>query len=116
MKHHLRAVPFRLIAPIFALALAVSPGVAQVDSRFDLESGRSTANYPPPRHFDHLHMLLEIDIPDMDEPRLTARETLTLSSIGSRRWELRLDAVGLQVRAVERAGLPQSFTHDGSVL
>ena len=116
LTHHLCPVPFKLIAPIFALALAASPGVAQVDSRFDLESGRSTANYPPPRHFDHLHMLLEIDIPDMDEPRLTARETLTLSSIGSRRSELRLDAVGLQVRAVERAGLPQSFTHDGSVL
>ena len=34
------------------------------DPRVD-NDGRDMGNYPPARHFDHLHMLLEVDIPDM---------------------------------------------------
>ncbi|MEX2219289.1 MAG: M1 family metallopeptidase [Phycisphaerales bacterium] len=94
------------------LALIGSPVCAQVDPRIDTDTGAEQAHYPPPRHFDHLHMKLAIDIPDMSKPALTATETLTVSPIGRERRALSLNAVGMDISAVAIDGRPAKFTHD----
>lgn len=65
-------------------------------------SGADAANYPPPRHFDHLHMRLVIDIPDMEARALSAEQTLTVTPIGRARSELVLNADGMKIQSVMR--------------
>jgi aminopeptidase N len=107
-------------ARALACALALlAPALlqAQVDPRWEMETGRDTAVWPPPRHFDHVRMVLELDIPDMDEPRLGAVQRLTLSAIGAPRTRVRLDAgPNITVRSVESSGRLLEFTHADSVL
>lgn len=108
----------RIVLLFLALFLGsgVVPASAQLDPRVDLASGRHRANYPPPRHFDHLHMLLEIDFPDMNEPRFSARQVLTVAPVGRARSVLRLDAVELEIQSVWREGKPLAFTYDRAEL
>lgn len=113
----------RHVRPLASLILAFSllgmnpPGVlGQPDPRIDEETGRSTLNYPPDRHVDHIRLRLEIDIPDMSERHLTAHETLTLAAIGTARDQIHLDAVGLDIRAVTMEGRSQAFQYDGKDL
>ena len=96
-----------LLLPVATAALA------QQDPRIDASTGADRAHYPPARHLDHLHLRLEIDIPDMDDRRLSARETLTVTPIGRARDEVRLDAVGLEIGGVRVRGRTQAFEHDG---
>jgi aminopeptidase N len=98
------------------MLLLCASAQAQQDPRIDPDTGRATAHYPPARHFDHLHVRLDIDIPDMSKRRLTAVETLTLAAIGTARRDVRLNAVGLEIRSVEVGGRPQAFEHDGETL
>jgi aminopeptidase N len=86
-----------------------SLAIANDDPRVDNE-GRDMGNYPPPRHFDHLHMLLEIDIPDMGKPMLNGIETLTVTPIGRERAALELDAGPLNIQSISIAGRPQKYT------
>ena len=80
MPHH--ALPFARAASLLALLAAVAragPASAQPfgdpdDPRIDAETGRDISHWPHPRPFDHLHMRLELDIPDMNVPQLTGRE------------------------------------------
>lgn len=75
------------------------------DNRIDPTTGRERVVYPPPRHFDHLHMRLEIDIPDMAVPRFRARQTLSVAPIGRPRQTLVLDAAPPPTLRVERVAL-----------
>lgn len=97
-------------------AIVASAAWAQVDPRIDAETGRDLANYPPPLHFDHLHMRLELDIPTMSQPRLAGRQRITAIAIGSPRQTMILNAQGMTIRSVLAEDRPVSFTHDGQRL
>ncbi len=90
---------------------------------FDEATGRDLLNYPPHRFADHVHMRLEIDIPDMNTPVAHARQTLTLRPIGRPMSRLALDAPLLKVESValaspagEGATRVTSFGHEGDKL
>jgi aminopeptidase N len=69
------------------------------DPRID-EDGREVAYWPPDRPFDHLHMRLELTIPDMQSANLSAVETLRITPIGTARSELRLSAKKQDISSV----------------
>jgi aminopeptidase N len=95
--------PTPATAPMLAETLAI-----------DRATGRSLANRPPDPAFDHRHMRLEVDIPDLNKPSLTGRQTLDLSPIGRPRDQVILDARStLTIHAVRVDGKPAEFTHDG---
>lgn len=83
---------------------------------FDADSGRDTRTYPPDRIADFQHMKLEIDIPDMNRPHLSAVETLSFAPLGHDLAELSLDAKLMEVHEVSSPGHKVSFKHDGHVL
>jgi aminopeptidase N len=58
-------------------------------------------------------MRLELDIPDMQEQRILAQETLSLEAIGSPRDHIMLDAVGMEIESVDMSGQPVPYEHDG---
>ncbi|TVQ29870.1 MAG: hypothetical protein EA376_14585 [Phycisphaeraceae bacterium] len=97
------------------VAAAAESGAAL---RFDERTGADRANYAPHRHVDFKHMLLEIDIEDMNTPRFEAQQTLTIEPISRPLSVLRLDARQLNIQgvmAIER-GRAATFSHDGDVL
>lgn len=71
---------------------------------FDEETGRDLANYPPHKRVDFVNMDLSIDIPDMDTPRLTARQRLTVRGIGRPVSSLSLNARLLGIEGVWMSG------------
>lgn len=82
-------------------------------------TGRDLRNYAPDRAADLLHMTLHIDIPDLNIPKLTATQTLSLSPVGKPLSVLELDAEQLDINSVRLAddtGSKLAFTHDGSRL
>jgi aminopeptidase N len=88
---------------------------AAADGRIDGQTGREMAVYPPARHFDHRHMRLEIDIPDMSVPMFRARQTLTMEAIGAPRGQVEVDAApppNLRVEAVSLGGRSLEFRHE----
>jgi aminopeptidase N len=97
---------------ILLLVALVLPRIAaaQVENRIDPHpphTGRQRAIYPPPRHYEHIHMRLEIDIPDMSAPVFRARQMLTVAPVGRPRQVLVLDAApppAIRVLAVSSAG------------
>ncbi len=107
---------------VLLLALILAPAARAQDPRIDPDTGADLAHYPPPRHFDHLHMSLAIDIPDMGVPKITAVERLTVAAIGRARKELVLDAgpdlsiSGVQLESGAKpsaagSATPLAFTH-----
>ncbi|HRQ73275.1 MAG TPA: hypothetical protein PLU35_09630, partial [Phycisphaerales bacterium] len=73
----------RAIALLLALAASVAPAQEMPGSVFDPTTGRDLSAWPPDRHFDHLHMLLELDLPDVvNQPTATGRVTLTVTPLG----------------------------------
>lgn len=90
-------------------ALAGEAAWVAADPRIDSDSGRALLNYPHDRHFDHLHMNLELDIPSMLTPNLTGVETLDVAPIGCPRSELVLDCRGPEVQSVTLAGSDRPF-------
>lgn len=98
------------------VSVAASVAIAQTDPRIDAETGRDKANYPPHVHFDHLHMRLELTIPDMNKPRLSGRQTITARAMGKPRGVMNLHAAGLVIRGVSVQGRPMAFTHELGVL
>ncbi len=100
-------------------ALSSTAAMARLDDpRIDATTGRDVANYAPARHFDHLHMRLAIDIPDMEKRSFTAEETLTVTPIGKARSELVLNAKDIKIESVTLGakGKPLSFTHEQGLL
>ena len=60
------------LVPNVAEARQTIPGTVTSDPRIDPLTGRDLANWPPDRDFDHRHLKLEIDIPDMEVPQFAA--------------------------------------------
>ncbi|GAB4386080.1 MAG: hypothetical protein Kow0022_14130 [Phycisphaerales bacterium] len=93
---------YRLPAALAILvvgALAPAQPFAQAPI-WDPDTGRSLAHWPPDRHFDHLHMRLELDWVSVDPPVFEAREVLRLRPIGQERSQIHLDAVDLDIHSV----------------
>lgn len=85
----------------------------QRDSRINAETGVDARVWPPDVLFDHVHMRLEMTIPDMTEPRFSAVQTLDLSPIGSPRDSITLDAgPGLTFKSASVDGRSVSFERD----
>lgn len=82
---------------------------ADEDPRIDAKTGRAKLHWPEPRLFDHLHMRLTLDFPDMGEPRVAGVEELTLKVIGTAREELDLDCKGPKVKKVTIGGEETKF-------
>jgi len=72
--------------------------------------------WPHPRHFDHLNLRLDIDIPTMNEAKLTAKATLTAQAIGRTRDQLVLDCRGPQVGRVSVDGVDTAFNVENGKL
>ncbi len=87
------------------------PGDPRVDSE-----GRERAHYPPDRHFDHLHMRLDLDIPTMSEPRARGVETLTITPVGKARSRLLLNAASMTIESVTSDGRPLTFENTDNLL
>lgn len=88
-----------------ALGIVILGGLASAQPfsqapNWDPDSGRSLANWPHARHFDHLHMRLDLDWVSVDPPVFEAHEMLRLKAIGQARCEIRLDAVKLDIQSV----------------
>jgi aminopeptidase N len=83
---------------------------------FDPDTGRDTRRYPPHRVVDYVHVKLELMIPDMNVPKLTGTETLTVRPIGGPVDSLSLDARSMQVSSVAVVGHEVKFKHDGQRL
>src|SRR6185369_5665283 len=104
-------VPMRTLTALALLSLCGTSSARQEDGRIDPKTGRDLANYPPNRHFDHLHMKLEIDIPDMGKPELKGVETLTVTPIGSPRKTLELDAgQRMKIESITMNGTTCNYT------
>lgn len=120
--------------PLLALPLLALPAFAQPaaddsdaspdtspdtrpDPRIDPANGRQNAVWPQDRLFDHQHMSLVLDIPDINQPKLSALETLTLAAIAKPRATLSLDCKGPVVSRVSVQGEPAAFIQqDGKCL
>ena len=107
---------------VACLVMGLAGSALASDPRVDASTGRDVANYPPPRHFDHLHMRLAIDIPNMEDRTFTAVQSLTLTPIGKVRESLVLNARGMKIDSVSIAGRggqparPLRFTHEKRLL
>ncbi|MBL8759144.1 MAG: M1 family metallopeptidase [Phycisphaerae bacterium] len=108
-------MPFPTLLPLLlALALvpAGQPEAAKPDPRFDPVTGRSLANWPPAPLFDHEHLLLDIDIADMEAQAFTATASLRVRPLGRERREIALHAGdNLTISAVTVNGTPARFEH-----
>ncbi|MFA6043497.1 MAG: M1 family metallopeptidase [Phycisphaerales bacterium] len=106
---------YRLSVMLTALCvLSVSVGAQEdatspSDPRIDPATGRQNVVWPQDRLFDHLHMRLDLDIPDIAKPRLSAVETLTVAPIGEARSVFSLDSHGPEVKTVTVGGSPAGF-------
>jgi len=90
---------------------SATAATAADDPRID-QDGRAAGVWAPPRHFDHLHMRLEIDIPDMESKRFTALQTLKVKAQGSIRSRLVLNArEKVKIEAVTVNGAAAKFAH-----
>lgn len=102
-----------LIAPP---ALAQDSSAQERDRRIDPDTGRDVRVWPPDVLFDHLHLRLEMTIPDMTEPRFAAVQTLTVAPIGAARDRIELDAgSGLTISVVTVNGRPAPFEHNAEI-
>lgn len=93
------------------------PAAAAADARIDTKTGRDRRVWPPDVLFDHRHMKLEIEIPDMTVPAIRGRCTLTCTPIGRARDAIRLDAgPGLTFSSVTVDGREAAYTREASSL
>lgn len=109
---------YRLCVMLAAMCVVSRPAFAQdqsavepADARIDAATGRQNAVWPQDRLFDHIHMKLELDIPDIGKPSLSGVETLTVEPIAATHTTLSLDSHGPVVKTVTVAGVPAAF-HD----
>lgn len=96
-------------AMLLAAATASFGQNAPADPRIDPASGRQIALWPPDRPFDHLHMRLELDFPDMQQAGLIGTMTLRAAAIGTARTEIPLDCKGPSVLSVTSGGKTCGF-------
>ncbi|MDP1661526.1 MAG: M1 family aminopeptidase [Phycisphaerales bacterium] len=90
---------------------------AQADPRIDDQTGRCLANYPPSVFFDHKHIKLTIDIPDIENAAFDGVATLTTSPIGAPQGSLTLDArKTMTFSKVTVNGSAATFSHTDDLL
>ena len=77
---------------------------AAAPAGFEEASGRDTRHFPPHPLADFRHMRLDIVIPDMNTPHLSATETLSLRPIGEPLSTLPLDAKAMTIKSVAAEG------------
>ncbi len=108
---HTPATLLRFALPSLLIALPVcAPALA--DPRIDDQTGRCLANYPPSVFFDHKHIKLTIDIPDIENAAFDGVATLTTSPIGSSQSSITLDArKTMAFSKVTVDGVDATFTH-----
>ena len=87
------------------------PAPPQQASGFDDATGRDTRHYPPHVLADFKHMLLDITIPDMNTPRFSATQTLTLSPLGADLYVLPLNARAMSISSVSSEGTKATFKY-----
>ena len=88
-----------------------------IDRRIDPPTGRDLAHWPPSPQFDYRHMRLAIDIPDIQQARFSALETLKVTAVGNRRPTMRLDAgPGIDIKRVLRNGAVTPFRRESEQL
>lgn len=92
---------------------ADAPAKPALDPRLSTETGRDARVWPPDLLFDHRHIRLELDVPDMTEAKFNGVATLTMAAIARPRSVLTLDAgKGLTISRATVDGRPATFTHD----
>lgn len=91
--------------------------------RFEAGTGRDLRNFAPDRPADLKHMRLELDVPDMNKPDLSAKQTLTLTPIARPLDVLTLNAEQMEIASVEipddsplHAGTKVTHAYDGKKL
>jgi aminopeptidase N len=94
-------------APSLVVAGEPIPEDPRIDSK-----GRLIATWPKDRLFDHIHMILDLTIPDIDKPHLEAVETLAVSPLGVARQGITLDCDGPVVSSVTLDGQACKFSQD----
>lgn len=83
------------------------------DPRIEADTGRDVRIWPPDVLFDHIHMRLDMTIPDMTKKQFSAVETLKVAPIGVARSSIILDAgPGLSISEIQVDGKPVFFRHD----
>lgn len=104
------------LTTLLAAAALLTPA-ALADPRFDAETGRNLANYPPSLFFDHQHLKLTLDISDIETAAFDGVATLTTKPIGSARSSLTLNArKTMAFSKVTVNGQDATFTHDNDKL
>ncbi len=98
-----------------------SVNTAGREMRYNTGTGRDLRNYPPDRVVDFEHMRLELDIPDMNTARLSAKQTLTFAPIARELDVLELDAMQMTIEHAAFVGPSKinrdtTFSHDGKRL
>ncbi len=106
----------QVLAALAGLALLAGGALGQNDPRIDRRTGADTRVWSPARHFDVQHMKLDITIPDMDEAKFRAIQTLDVVAVGKARDELRLDCRGPVINSVRSGGKSLAFTQEGAEL
>lgn len=86
------------------------------DPRIDTATGRPKLHWPRPRHFDHRHMRLTLNFPDMGKAELEGVAELTVRAVGTPRSVLELDCVGPIVSEVKIGDTAVPFGHDERLL
>ncbi len=86
-----------------ALAEGLTAGEGAPEQRYEAATGRDLRNYATDRLVDFQRMRLDIDIPDMNKPELTARQTLTFTAIAQPVAALTLDAEQMEIGEVGMA-------------
>lgn len=123
MMHHARrlgrpsAVALLLVCVGSAFAFSDAPWCVHCDPpAYPAPTGRDLRNFPPHLHADFLHMDLEILIPDMNTPTLTATQHLRFKPLGEQMQQLVIDAKALDIHNVTAEGYATAFTTDGARL
>ena len=111
-REKIPAAPPALPAALPAALLAAPAVIAN----YDEATGKRTLSYPPHRVVDYKHMLLEITIPDMNQPRATAIQTLTIAPLSGSCATLSLNAKALKIKSVSVANRATTFVQNGKHL
>jgi aminopeptidase N len=79
-------------------------------------AGETRANTPRVPEVDHLHMKLELVIPDMNRPLMLGTQTLTVAGLATPAGTVTLDAAQLDIASVSVNGVEAKHTYDGATL
>jgi aminopeptidase N len=83
---------------------------------FNAETGKDLGTYPPNPVVDFIHMKLVLDIPDMNTPRASVEQTLTVAALSKPVGSLTLNAHLLEIADVKCEGHAAKFTTDGGTI